>query len=223
MMTNPPSQTSKPQFEALSRVALALQRLFHPLCEVVIHDFDDLEHSIVFIAGNLTDRSVGGAATDLLLACVKHGDTDKDLDSYLTSLPSGRIMKSSTIFLRDEAGYAYGAFCVNVDVTAFITFRKQLGAFLTVEEKGEVSELFSDDIRETIEAMIAETMYEIGDRQPLISRESKVKLVARLSEKGAFQVKKAVPIVADLLGLSRATVYNYLREAGHERGNDKPL
>jgi len=220
-MTNTSSKTNKPQFEALSRLALALQRLLHPLCEVVIHDFADLEHSIVFIAGNLTDRSVGGAATDLLLACVKNGETDKDLDNYLTSLPNGRIMKSSTIFLRDEAGHAYGAFCVNVDVTAFITFRKQLGAFLTVEEKGEVTELFSDDIRETIEAMIAETMYEIGDSQPLLSRESKVKLVARLSEKGAFQVKKAVPIVADLLGLSRATVYNYLREGSHERGNDE--
>jgi predicted transcriptional regulator YheO len=41
--------------------------------------------------------------------------------------------------------------------------------------------------------------------------------MGRLSEKGVFQVKKAVPIIADMLGLSRATVYNYLREAGEDR------
>ena len=50
-----------------------------------------------------------------------------------------------------------------------------------------------------------------------MSREEKVSLVGRLADKGIFQVKKAVPVVADQLGLSRATVYNYLRDARNGR------
>jgi predicted transcriptional regulator YheO len=46
-----------------------------------------------------------------------------------------------------------------------------------------------------------------------MGREEKIELIGRLAEKGVFQVKKSVSILADQLGLSRATVYNYLREA----------
>ncbi len=52
-----------------------------------------------------------------------------------------------------------------------------------------------------------------------MSREDKIDLIARLDEKGVFQVKKAVPILADQLSLSRATVYNYLSEARNHQHN----
>lgn len=206
-------------FQVLKRVAVALHRLFDPFCEVVIHDFADFEHSIIAIAGNITNRTIGGAATDLLLAKASQGETDEDLYNYLTSLPGGRLMKSSTIFLRDETGKAYGAFCVNFDITAFVNMRQLLGSFVLTEEKGDVIETFSDDIEETVQSLLAETLYELGQNLPLTSREEKVELIKRLADKGVFQVKKAVPILADQLGLSRATVYNYLRDARSERAS----
>ena len=46
-----------------------------------------------------------------------------------------------------------------------------------------------------------------------MSKEDKIDLVARLDEKGAFQVKRAVPLIEEELGLSRSTIYNYLTEA----------
>src|SRR5690349_10466974 len=110
--------------QLLLQLAVALRRLFSPFCEVVIHDFADFEHSIVCIEGNVTNRNVGGAATDLLLAKASQGDTDEDLYNYLTSLPGGRLMKSCTVFLRDGGGAAYGAFCVNFDITAFVGMSK---------------------------------------------------------------------------------------------------
>ena len=204
-------------FQVLKRLAVALHQLFDPFCEVVIHDFTDFEHSIIALEGNITNRAIGGAATDLLLAKASQGETDEDLYNYLTSLPGGRLMKSSTIFLRDENGRAYGAFCVNFDISAFVSMRKLLGSFVLTEEKGDVVETFSDDIEETVQSLLAETLYELGQSLPLMNREEKVELIGRLVEKGVFQVKKAVPILADQLGLSRATVYNYLRDARGER------
>lgn len=204
-------------FPVLQRTATALQRLLTPFCEVVVHDFRDFEHSIIHIEGNVTNRKVGDAATDLLLTKASLGDTDEDLYNYLTSLPGGRLMKSCTVFLRDETGKAYGAFCINFDISAFANMRKVLGDFLATEEKVDVSENFANDIEETIQAVLTETLYELGQQLPLMSREEKVGLVGRLADKGIFQVKKAVPIVADQLGLSRATVYNYLRDARNGR------
>lgn len=199
----------------LEQIAVALRHLFEPYCEVVIHDLADYEHSIICLEGNLTGRKIGGAATDLLLAKASNGETDDDLYNYLTSLPGGRRMKSATVFLRDEDGHAYGAFCVNFDISQFLSMREQLTRFLAADD-GDIVETFSDDIEETIHNLVEETRYEMGQTHPLMSRDEKIALVARLADKGVFQVKKAVPIVADQLGLSRATVYNYLREARKE-------
>jgi predicted transcriptional regulator YheO len=197
----------------LRQLAVALRRLFSPFCEVVIHDFEDFEHSIVCIEGNVTNRQVGGAATDLLLAKASQGDTDADLYNYLTSLPGGRLMKSCTVFLRHEEGAAYGAFCVNFDITAFVGMHKVMGNFVATEDRGDVVETFANDIEDTIHSIVADTLHESGQTLPLMGRDEKVELIARLADKGVFQVKKSVSILADQLGLSRATVYNYLREA----------
>lgn len=204
-------------FQVMQRTATALQRLLDPFCEVVVHDFRNFEHSIIHIEGNITNRKIGDAATDLLLTKVSQGDTDVDPVNYLTSLPGGRLMKSCTVFLRDETGKAYGAFCVNFDISAFANMRKLLGNFLATEEKDDISENFANDIEETIQSVLSETLYEVGQQLPLMSREEKVSLIGRLADKGIFQVKKAVPVVADQLGLSRATVYNYLRDARNGR------
>jgi predicted transcriptional regulator YheO len=219
LITAPAAQTIPPEtYGVLQQVAAAIANLFTPFCEVVIHDFADFEHSIVCIAGNITDRSIGGAATDLLLAKVSRGETDEDLHNYLTSLPGGRLMKSSTIFLRNAEGRVQGAFCINFDITPFVDVRNQLGRLVLTDGGPDVVETFTDEIEETVQNLIAEALHEIGHGQPLLSREDKIDLVRQLADKGVFQVKKMVPFVADQLGLSRATIYNYLREARGDKG-----
>lgn len=199
--------------EVLRQIARAVENLFAPYCEIVVHDFSDLEHSIIHLEGNLTNRSVGGAATDLLFSRVRAGRTNEDLHNYRTQLPDGRVMKSSTTFLRDASGQTYGAFCINCDMTAFIGFQEALGQFTKTESDKAVSETLSDDIQHTIGSIISKTVAEIGAQGPVLSRGDKIKLIAKLEEKGVFQVKKAAPILADRFGFSRATIYNYLREA----------
>lgn len=206
-------QDKRETLALLCQLAVALRRLFSPFCEIVIHDFADFEHSIVCIEGNVTNRRVGGAATDLLLAKASQGDTDADLYNYLTTLPGGRLMKSCTVFLREPDGNAYGAFCVNFDITPFIGMHKAVASFVATDERDDVVETFANDIEDTIHSIVADTLHETGQSLALMGREEKIELIGRLAEKGVFQVKKAVPILADQLGLSRATIYNYLREA----------
>lgn len=200
-------------FALLRQLSVGIAKLCAPHCEVVIHDFSDLEHSIVHIEGNISGRKVGGGATDLLLTQARNGNTARDFYNYQTCLPNGRTMKSCTMFLRDEQGQAYGAFCINMDIGIFAGFHRFLGEFLALEAGPEVSETLSDDIQRTIHTILREAVNEIDAELPIMSKEDKIDLIARLEEKGAFQVKRAVPLIAEELGLSRSTIYNYLTEA----------
>jgi hypothetical protein len=51
---------------------------------------------------------------------------------------------------------------------------------------------------------------ELGGRLPTLSREDKQRAVRLLDQRGAFTLRRAVEDVADAMGVSRITVYNYL-------------
>ena len=60
-----------------------------------------------------------------------------------------------------------------------------------------------DRLIDTVEA-------ELGGPLPTLSREDKQRAVRLLDERGAFILRRAVEDVADAMGVSRITVYNYL-------------
>jgi hypothetical protein len=51
---------------------------------------------------------------------------------------------------------------------------------------------------------------ELGGPLPSLAREDKQRAVRMLDERGAFILRRAVEDVADAMGVSRITVYNYL-------------
>ena len=51
---------------------------------------------------------------------------------------------------------------------------------------------------------------EMGAPLPSLSREEKQKAIRLLDDRGAFILRRAVEDVADAMGVSRITVYNYL-------------
>ncbi len=66
----------------------------------------------------------------------------------------------------------------------------------------------------TLDRMIAAVESQLGARLADLSREDKQRAVRMLEERGAFQLRRSVEEVADALGVSRFTVYNYLNAAG---------
>ncbi len=60
-----------------------------------------------------------------------------------------------------------------------------------------------DRLIDTVEA-------ELGGPLPALSREDKQRAVRLLDERGAFILRRAVEDVADAMGVSRITIYNYL-------------
>lgn len=61
-----------------------------------------------------------------------------------------------------------------------------------------------------LDRLIDSVEAELGGRLPLLSRSDKQRAVRLLDERGAFILRRAVEDVADAMGVSRITVYNYL-------------
>lgn len=64
--------------------------------------------------------------------------------------------------------------------------------------------------RGMFDRLIAEVERELGAKLSELSREDKQKAVKLLNERGVFNLRRSVEDVADALGVSRITVYNYL-------------
>ena len=61
-----------------------------------------------------------------------------------------------------------------------------------------------------LERMIDSVERELGAKLPDLSRTAKQRAIRLLDERGAFTLRRAVEDVADSMGVSRITVYNYL-------------
>lgn len=65
-------------------------------------------------------------------------------------------------------------------------------------------------VQGTLHRLVAAVEQELGGPLAKLSREDKRRAVRMLDEQGAFQLRRAVEDVAEVLGVSRFTVYNYL-------------
>ncbi|WCO67664.1 helix-turn-helix domain-containing protein [Iamia majanohamensis] len=85
------------------------------------------------------------------------------------------------------------------------------GDDIPLEWEGEVvGGLRLPDAAAGLTALIAQVEAEVGGPLAGLSREDKQRAVALLDERGAFAYRRSVEDVADALGVSRFTVYNYL-------------
>ncbi|MFC6157673.1 helix-turn-helix domain-containing protein [Kribbella jiaozuonensis] len=64
-----------------------------------------------------------------------------------------------------------------------------------------------------VQGLLAEVADELGGPLDQLSRHDKQRAVLMLEARGAFEFRKSAEIVAEALGVTRFTVYNYLNRA----------
>jgi predicted transcriptional regulator YheO len=202
-------------FDILDDVGKMLSRTLGDWCEVVVHDLSDLEHSIVSISGNVTGRNVGAHMTDLGLAKLRSGQT-KPLINYTSYTADGKTLRSSSIFMHDENGEPFLAFCVNLNLTPLLLFEGFLRNLTSYKQASGVTEFFSQDLSNMLDSVIADCVSEIGKPVSLMTKTDRKRLVELLDSKGILQLRRSVPLVAERLGVTEKTIYNYLTELQQE-------
>lgn len=208
------SNTKDCIFENYKRIARGVAELFGRNCEVVIHDFDKLPNSLVHIEGEVTNRKLGAPITDLVLREMRRKGRDiKDFRNYPTLTVDGRKMKSFTSFIRDADGEVIGAFCINFDISNFVNAIGLLEDFCRVETGTEDrTETFASSLNETVEAVMERAVKSMGKLPSAMSKAERVQFVGSLEDQGVFLIKGSVELVAQAMGVSRYTIYNYLKE-----------
>ena len=165
----------------------------------MVHDLDsnDPESSIVAIEnGQVTGRKVGDGPSHVVLETLR-GDREKLQDHlcYLTKTKDGKILKSTTIYIRNDDGTPIGIFGINYDITLMLAMENMLRQFTATEKESREPEAISRNVSD------------------LLDKEDKVKAIQFLNETGAFLITKSGDKVCKYFGISKYTLYSYIDES----------
>lgn len=215
------------QLDFLIQIAHGLAVQFGSSCEVVIHDLtkEDIDNSIVHIEnGHVSDRSEGDGPSTIVLETLRADPAKmRDRLAYLTKTLDGRILKSSTMYIRNESGNVDYIFSLNYDITNLIavettvhslidTARAYSEAFKEHTEHTEPMEpqTIPHNVNELLDQLIEQAIDRVGKPVPLMTKDDKIEVVRYLNNAGAFLITKSGDRVSNLLGISKFTLYSYM-------------
>ena len=207
--------------ESLVMIAHGIARQFGNDCEVCIHDLqaNDLEHTICYIInGHVSGRKIGDGASKIVLAtleALKKGDNVSDHLGYRTHTSDGRILKSSTIFLKDESGKYRFILGINHDMTNFINAQSALSNVVeNIETTGE--DIYGQiplSVNDLLDNLIEQSVKLVGKTPALMTKDEKVKAIKFLQDAGAFLITRSGDKISQFFGISKFTLYSYIDQA----------
>ena len=178
----------------LTQIAKGLAGQFGENCEVVIHQIneDNINNSIVSIEnGHVSSRHLGDGPSQVVLEALKKDPSElNDHINYLTRTHDGRILKSSTMYFKDENGQLDGIFAINYDITTLIAAESNLKSLISTAEPEEDKDpdYIPQDVNELLDDLIHESVKLVGKPVPLMTKDDKIKCIQFLNNKGAFLV-----------------------------------
>src|SRR3989338_6954214 len=189
--------------------AEAIQRLLHPYAEVVVHDLK--QDQIVAIYHPFSKRRIGDAS--LFSEEEKMATLGDCIGPYEKINWDGRKLKSVSSVIRDENTKAVGMLCINLDVSKFEKMSTLISEFIINNQFiSQLAPLFQNDWQEKINQYVHAYLNKHHLTLESLDRTEKKDLIEHLYKDGAFIAKNAALYVAQVIGVSRATVYNYLSE-----------
>lgn len=197
--------------EQLQHVADGLAQTFAPFCEVVVHDLLDPKHAVLAIHNNLSGRAVGQPATELGLARIQDPAFAQVLANYPNKFADGRQAKSTSIGIKDGEGRYIAALCMNIDLTLFNTFQRAMDQFTAVESANAPQESLDPAGAEALRARIDQFAARLATSPRALKTPERKALMQELKAAGLLDVRRAMEITAEHLGVSRAAAYNYAK------------
>ena len=196
------------------QLAKGIARQFGPNCEVVVHDLasNDPETSIVAIEnGHVSGRRVGDGPSHVVLEALRDGgEVPEDRLSYLTKSEDGKILKSSTVYIRNSKGKVSGIFAINYDISKLLMVEGAVRDLISIGEPETAEPEKIVNVNDLLEELIAQSVALVGKPVALMNKEDKVKAIRFLSENGAFLVTKSGDKIAKYFGISKYTLYSYI-------------
>jgi predicted transcriptional regulator YheO len=189
--------------------------------EILIHDLTDYKKSIVYIInGHISNRKIGDPITDLVLEfmATESKGNKQFIAKYNSKTIEGRLLYSSTYFIRDNSNKIVGALCLNSD---YHEVKKSL-SFLTsllpnyVDDKilsiNNIKENLNSDPQELTLNKIDAIINEFDIVPNRMTTEEKTDVIAALNDCGIFNIRGSVQEVANKLQMSEPSIYRYIKK-----------
>ncbi|WP_203333677.1 helix-turn-helix transcriptional regulator [Planococcus beigongshangi] len=208
----------KQERKFLKAVVKGIAAQFGENCEVVLHDLTrQYDSTIVAIEnGHVTGRKVGDPGTNLGLEVLRGTVEGGDKYNYITQTKTGKILRSTSIYINNEKNETIGSLCINFDITNLSMAEKTIQSLTSSNLTQEVKEDFATNVNELLDALLQETIEKVGKPVALMNKEDKIKGILYLDQRGAFLIKKAGDKITNFFDISKYTLYNYLEEGKKE-------
>lgn len=207
--------------------------------EITLHDFTNKSNSIIAIAnGHVSGRHLGAPLTNVglkMLADKSYEHSDYRLN-YSGLSADGKVLRSSSMFIKDELGRPVGMLCINFDDSRFqelsthmmelchpVEFLRQNIAYEMKPSLGQPSAVHAEDsesFHNSLFGVADDVLREvIGDKlsPDRLVQDEKMRIVEALEQKGVFMLKGAVGYVADKLLCSQASIYRYISKINRDK------
>ena len=197
-----------------------LAEVFGDDAEVVLQDVSDFNNSVISIRNNhISGRKLGAPATNLVLKVMNGNFTDKNyVTNYRGVSAAGKVVRSSTYFIKDDKNVVVGMLCINIDIDKLVQLKNHLDGILKLPEEifEKTTERFSVSAEGLASDSIETILEESGISPERMSQEEKIEVVYKLDKNGVFLVKGSICKVASVLNVSNATIYRYLSKIRRE-------
>lgn len=189
--------------------------------EIIIHDLTNYNKSIVHIIhGELSGRKIGDPITDLVIEFIANESKGNKnfISNYNSKTIDGRLLYSSTFFIRDDLNEIVGALCLNSD---YHDVKKSI-SFLTsllpnyVDDKilslNNIKENLNSDPQELTLNKIDTIINEFDIIPNRMTTEEKTEVITALNDCGVFNIRGSVQEVATKLQMSEPSIYRYIKK-----------
>lgn len=213
----------------LTQIAAGFAKEFGTNCEIVIHDLlaQNLESSIVHIEnGHVTNRQIGDGPSKIVLKAAdvlkKNPDSLTDQLGYLTRTANGKILKSSTMYIKDETNSVRYMLSINYDITGLIHFEQAIKSLVQPEQPqdSEQPEQIITNVTDLLDNLIEQSVSLVGKPAALMNKEEKIKAIQFLNDAGAFLITKSGDKVSKYFGISKFTLYSYIDVNGKPKSGE---
>ena len=201
------------RLELLCQIAKGIAAQFGSHCEVVVHDLTrHADHTIVAIEnGHVSGRKVGDGASAVVLERMEHQEWEaRDHLCYLTRTPDGKILKSSTVYIRNSKGKVSAILAINYDISKLLMVESAVHDLISTGEPQQEEPEKIVNVNDLLEELIQQSVALVGKPAALMNKEGKVRAIRFLNQNGAFLVTKSGDKIAKYFGISKYTLYSYI-------------
>lgn len=194
-------------------------------CEVAIHDLTHPQHSIMYIVnGHITGRSAGDCLGPGFNSFLEYTKTRGDSLHNYYSYYNNRSLRCTKVLIRNETDEIIGCLCIAIALDPYLQAKQLIDSFCetrgSIQQQKDAQENNSatEDIIELSRRIIQNTYYDMTRSTNVITKKDKIDMVQFLNERGIFKVKGSVDLVAELLEVSKHTIYLYLDPQKNKTG-----